>query len=98
VARVHALAGRVRPIPDAALVGVPPLDAGSARSAAGQVLSASMIGLIADAVRDAAAAPTLTQALEVGYRAFGASACTAAAREGIGAFVERRQPDFGATG
>ena len=98
VARVHALAGRVRPIPDAPLAGLPPLDAGSARSAAGQVLSASMIGLIAGAVRDAAAAPTLTQALEVGYRAFGASACTAAAREGIGAFVERRTPDFGATG
>jgi enoyl-CoA hydratase/3-hydroxyacyl-CoA dehydrogenase len=98
VARVHALAGRVRPIPDAPLAGLPPLDAGSARSAAGQVLSASMIGLIAGAVRDAAAAPTLTHALEVGYRAFGASACTAAAREGIGAFVERRTPDFGATG
>jgi enoyl-CoA hydratase/3-hydroxyacyl-CoA dehydrogenase len=98
VARVHALAGQVRPIPDAPLASLPPLDAGSARSAVGQQLSAAMIGLIAGAVRDAAAAPTLTQALEVGYRAFGASACTAAAREGIGAFVERRTPDFGATG
>ena len=52
----------------------------------------------ASAVRDAAAAPTLAAALEVGYRAFGASACTAAAREGIAAFLERRNPDFGATG
>jgi enoyl-CoA hydratase/3-hydroxyacyl-CoA dehydrogenase len=49
-------------------------------------------------VRDAAAAPTLEQALEVGYRAFGAAACTAAAREGIAAFAQRRAPDFGRTG
>ena len=57
-----------------------------------------MIGIIERAVRDAAAAPTLQAALEVGYRAFGAVACTAAAREGISAFEERRAPDFGATG
>jgi enoyl-CoA hydratase/3-hydroxyacyl-CoA dehydrogenase len=49
-------------------------------------------------VRDAAVAPTLESALEVGYQAFGAVACTAAAREGITAFGERRAPDFGATG
>ena len=36
--------------------------------------------------------------LETGYVAFGATACTAAAREGISAFGERRAPDFGATG
>ncbi len=55
-------------------------------------------GLIEDAVRDAAAAPTLQAALEIGYRAFGEVACTAAAREGIAAFTERRKPDFGTTG
>jgi hypothetical protein len=31
-------------------------------------------------------------------RAFGAAACTAAAREGIAAFLEHRAPDFGASG
>lgn len=51
-----------------------------------------------DAIRGAAAASTLASALEVGYRAFGASACTAAAREGISAFVERRRADFTKTG
>jgi len=43
-------------------------------------------------------APSFAAALEAGYRAFGRVACTAAAREGIGAFLERRKPDFGKTG
>jgi enoyl-CoA hydratase/3-hydroxyacyl-CoA dehydrogenase len=34
----------------------------------------------------------------VGYRAFGKSACTAAAKEGIAAFQERRKPDYAKTG
>ena len=72
--------------------------AGEARGAKGEVLSAEVVGLIGEAIREAAAAPTLAEALEVGYRAFGRSACTAAAREGIGAFLERRRPDFAATG
>jgi enoyl-CoA hydratase/3-hydroxyacyl-CoA dehydrogenase len=97
VARVHALAGRVRPAPGGA-IAVPAWPAGAARSAAGKTLSTQMVALIGRAVRDAAAAPSLAEALEVGYRAFGESACTAAAREGIAAFIERRAPDFGATG
>ena len=36
----------------------------------------------------------LAQALEVGYRGFGKIACTAAAKEGISAFLERRKPEF----
>jgi enoyl-CoA hydratase/3-hydroxyacyl-CoA dehydrogenase len=50
------------------------------------------------AILDAARASSLAAALEVGYRAFGVSACTAAAREGIGAFQEHRTPDFRKTG
>ena len=50
------------------------------------------------AIVDAARASSFTAALEVGYRAFGVSACTAAAREGIGAFQQHRTPDFGKTG
>jgi enoyl-CoA hydratase/3-hydroxyacyl-CoA dehydrogenase len=77
---------------------IPPLDAVAASAADGLTLSATAIGLMEDAIRDAAAAPTLTAALEVGYRAFGRSACTAAAREGIAAFAEHRRPDFARTG
>ncbi|GAB3760616.1 3-hydroxyacyl-CoA dehydrogenase/enoyl-CoA hydratase family protein [Ramlibacter monticola] len=97
VAKVHALAGRLQPIPDAP-VPVPAFEAGPPRAADGRVLSGTVIGIIEGAVREAAAAPTLHAALEAGYRAFGTVACTAAAREGITAFVERRSPDFGATG
>ncbi|MBL8318761.1 MAG: 3-hydroxyacyl-CoA dehydrogenase/enoyl-CoA hydratase family protein [Burkholderiaceae bacterium] len=97
VARVHALTGRMRPIPDGR-IAVPAWPAGPARSVDGKTLSGEMIALIGRAVQEAAAAPTLAEALEVGYRRFGDSACTAAAREGIVAFVERRTPDFGKTG
>ncbi|MCW5581808.1 MAG: hypothetical protein KIS72_10755, partial [Luteimonas sp.] len=63
----------------------------------GQPLSKEIMGILENAVRDAAAAGSLDAALEIGYRAFGASALTAAAREGIGAFQEGRKPDFSKT-
>ena len=97
LARVHALAGRVHPLA-AGPRDVPAFAPGTPRSADGRPLSAGMVGLIAAAVRDAAAATSLPAALEIGYRAFGAAACTAAAREGIAAFLEHRTPDFGASG
>jgi len=97
VQRVRALAARRAPIPDGP-VEIPPF-AGPAPTAAGAMaLSRTTVELIERAVREAAAAPTLAAALEIGYRAFGASACTAAAREGIAAFHERRAPDFTKTG
>jgi len=91
------LAGQVRPMADAP-VAVPPFPAGQHRAADGRVLSGTVVAIIERAVREAAAAPTLLAALEAGYRAFGAVACCAAAREGITAFVERRAPDFSTTG
>jgi enoyl-CoA hydratase/3-hydroxyacyl-CoA dehydrogenase len=97
VTRARALAGRMQAIADGA-VTIPPLDAIDPVTADGLPISASAIALMDAAIRDAARAPTLAAALEVGYRAFGASACTPAAREGIAAFVERRKPDFTRTG
>ncbi|HXE48481.1 MAG TPA: 3-hydroxyacyl-CoA dehydrogenase NAD-binding domain-containing protein [Ramlibacter sp.] len=95
VVRVRALAGRVPAVADAP-VAVPPFETSGAAN--GKALSGTVIGIIERAVTDAAKVPTLQAALEVGYQAFGAVACTAAAREGITAFGERRAPDFGATG
>lgn len=97
VARVHALAAGAPRLADGP-VAIPAFDAGPARAADGRVLSTTVVGVIEHAVREAASARTLAQALEVGYRAFGAVACTAAAREGITAFLAQRAPDFGATG
>ena len=56
------------------------------------------LGLIERAVQEAAQAPSLSAALEIGYLAFGEAACTAAAREGIAAFGEKRAPDFARVG
>jgi enoyl-CoA hydratase/3-hydroxyacyl-CoA dehydrogenase len=94
---VHELAARGVPrLPDGPVV-LPELPAPE-QAASARPLSATVVALIDGAVREAARAPTLEQALEVGYRAFGEVACTAAAREGIGAFLERRRADFSATG
>ena len=60
----------------------------------GQRLSAEVSAIIRRAISDAAAATSLAEALELGYAAFGDSACTAAAHEGTSAFVEKRKPDF----
>jgi len=97
VSRVHALAGILQPPPDGLVeVELPaPLQPVAAN---GKPLSKEVTNILAAAIRDAAAALTFTDALEVGYRAFGASACTAAAREGIEAFQARREADFEKTG
>jgi len=96
-ARVRALAGNPRAGLDGA-VAVAPFEPMEPKAANGQALSREVIGLLEQGVRDAAAATSLGAALEVGYRVFGRVACTAAAREGISAFLERRKPDFGRTG
>jgi len=93
VARVHTLAGKRR-VPLDRPVAIAPFEA----VGAAQPFSREVVGIIENAVRAAAAAPTLTAALDIGYQAFGQSACTAAAREGITAFGERRKPDFSRTG
>ena len=96
VARVGALAGKPSGITRGAvqLAAITPIEPAAA---GGQALSREVMGILDRAVRDAAAAGTLNEALEIGYRAFGASACTAAAREGISAFQEGRKPDFNST-
>ena len=93
VARVRALSGKVAGIPNGA-IDIAPLDRIEPKAANGQVLSAEVIRLMESAIHEAASARTLDEALEVGYRAFGESACTHAAREGITAFQEKRKPDF----
>jgi enoyl-CoA hydratase / 3-hydroxyacyl-CoA dehydrogenase len=97
VERVHALNGHLRPPADGAIVIDPPTPA-DAVAANGQQLSVEVTRILERAIVEAAAAPSFNAALEIGYRAFGASACTAAAREGIDSFLERRPADFTKTG
>lgn len=93
IERVTALSGKVTRITDGP-VSIPELDPIEPKASNGQPLSSEVIGIMETAIRDGVAASTFSEALEISYRAFGRSACTAAAKEGISAFQEGRKPDF----
>jgi enoyl-CoA hydratase/3-hydroxyacyl-CoA dehydrogenase len=95
--RVRELAQTGHQIPEGA-VDIEAMSVGKPAAANGQVLSAEVLAIMSDAVQRAAQADSLSAALEIGYQAFGDSACTAAAKEGITAFAEKRKPDFSKTG
>lgn len=97
IERVRALVGKVHGPKDGPVSITAPVPAEPV-AANGQRLSGEAVGILMRAVEEAASAPDLQSALEIGYRAFGASACTAAAREGIDAFLQRRAPDYERTG
>lgn len=92
VAAVKDLMGKPRPDLDAP-VSLPVFDDVVEPSGHG-ALSVQVTRLLQECITQAAAESTFSAALELGYRAFGESACTKAAREGIDAFTEGRQPDF----
>jgi enoyl-CoA hydratase/3-hydroxyacyl-CoA dehydrogenase len=96
---VSELRGRTHRIADAP-VRIPPvvIEVNAPQAASGQRLSPAVLEILRRGIQEAAAAESFSKALEVGYCAFGDSACTAAAREGISAFGERRKPDFAGTG
>ena len=92
---VRELAGKRRALADAPVsIGPPPAGEEEPRSFDGMRLSESVCAVIRQAIGDSAAAASLDEALELGYAAFAESAATAAAREGIGAFMEKRKPNF----
>ncbi|HUD88759.1 MAG TPA: 3-hydroxyacyl-CoA dehydrogenase/enoyl-CoA hydratase family protein [Xanthobacteraceae bacterium] len=97
IERVHVLQGRLQPPADGAVAIEPPAPS-EAIAANGQKLSAEVTRILDKAIVEAAAAQNFNAALEIGYRAFGLSVCTAAAREGIDAFLARRAADFSKTG
>ncbi|MFQ5554134.1 MAG: enoyl-CoA hydratase/isomerase family protein, partial [Acidimicrobiia bacterium] len=86
VARVHDLVGEVTRVPDGP-VTLPAFSGLDFAASEHAKLDKEVVTIIEQAIVEAAAAPSLTAALEVGYAAFGATACTAAAKERIGAFV-----------
>lgn len=79
-------------------VEIPPFRAAAEPRAGKLLLSRQVVGIIEVAVAEGAQASTMEAALEASYRAFGRSACTAAAREGVSAFLARRPADFTSTG
>lgn len=96
---VAALKGKRHRVSDAP-VAIPPVvfDGTAPQAANGQRLSVAVLEVMRRGIQDGAAADSFNRALAIGYYAFGDSACTAAAKEGISAFGERRKPDFAKTG
>ena len=81
---IQRISGQPAEIPDITIAD-PPM-------AGKQPLSREAVSIIVKTIQEGAAVDTLSGALEVGYTGFGEIACTAAAREGISAFLEKRKP------
>ncbi|MEE8374867.1 MAG: 3-hydroxyacyl-CoA dehydrogenase NAD-binding domain-containing protein [Acidimicrobiia bacterium] len=83
---VRELEGEVAPPPEGP-VEIPPFPRLEPATLAEEGLSSEVVDIIEAAIRDAAMARELHEALEIGYSAFGAAACTKAAREKITVFI-----------
>ena len=97
IARVRTLTGKVRPPADGS-INIVPFDPIEPIAANGQRLSADVIRLMEQAIGDAAKAPSSQRGAGRGLQGLRVSACTAAAREGVGAFQQHRTPEFEKTG
>jgi enoyl-CoA hydratase/3-hydroxyacyl-CoA dehydrogenase len=93
VKEVNNLQGKVKPVPDGK-VDIPQVEVPEQPMAGKLSLSKEAVAITARTIRDGAAAETFVEALEIGYKGFGEIACTEAAKEGISAFLEKRQPEF----
>lgn len=93
IGEVKRIEGNEKRIPDGK-VDIPEITIPDQPMAGKQVLSREAVSIAAKTVRAGAAAETLAEALEIGYRGFGEIACTDAAKEGISAFLEKRRPEF----
>jgi len=93
IEEVDNLQGKIPHIPEGPIT-IPPLPLLESPRSGNILLSLEAISILDKTIIAAAAAPTFAKALEIGYQGFGAIACLDAAREGITAFQERRQPNF----
>lgn len=93
VKEVANLQGKVKPIPDGK-VDIPEVKVPETPMAGRLPLSKEAVAIAAKTIMKGAAAKTLAQALEIGYEGSGEIALTEAAKEGISAFLEKRQPEF----
>ena len=90
---VDRLQGKVQGIPHGK-VDIPELSIPATPSAGKLTLSREAVAIAAHTIQKSVATENLADALEAGYRGFGEIACTAAAKEGITAFLEKRKAVF----
>lgn len=93
VAEVNKLAGSVPRIQEGP-VDLPAIELPDPPMCGKLQLSREAVGIVKETVEAGAAAASLAEALEIGYQGFGRIACTEAAKEGIGAFLQKRPPEY----
>ena len=90
---VNRLQGKITRIVEGK-IQIPDIEVPAEPKAGKQVLSKEAVSITVKTIQAGAAAESLRNALEIGYKGFGEIACSAAAKEGISAFLERRKPEF----
>ena len=90
---VDKLQGKVQRTSDGK-VDIPEIKLPEQPMAGKLTLSQEAVSIVAKTIKNGAAATSFKDALEIGYRGFGEIACTDAAKEGISAFLKKRQPEF----
>ena len=93
IEEINNLQGKVKKIPDGK-VDIPEIKLPDQPMSGKLALSKEAVSIVAKTIKNGAAATSFKDALEIGYKGFGAIACTEAAKEGISAFQERRQPEY----
>ena len=93
VKEVKGLQGKTTRIPDDS-VEIPAIDLPDEPKAGRQALSKEAVVITMKVIQESSACSNFNAALEIGYKGFGEIACTEAAKEGISAFLEKRQPVF----
>jgi enoyl-CoA hydratase/3-hydroxyacyl-CoA dehydrogenase len=93
IKQIDNLQGNVTRIPQGK-VDIPEINIPHKPTAGKQLLSKEAVTITAQTIQEGASTEDLAEALEIGYRGFGAIACTEAAKEGISAFLERRKAAF----
>ena len=91
--QVNALQGNIPRISEGK-IEIPEIKVPAEPKAGRQALSKEAVSIAVKTIKAGAETESLAAALEIGYKGFGEIACSDAAKEGISAFLERRQPNF----
>jgi 3-hydroxyacyl-CoA dehydrogenase/enoyl-CoA hydratase/carnithine racemase len=94
IAEVNKLQGNIPRIGEGP-VTIPPFVVPEAPMAGDLPLSKEILGIIGGIINKAAAAKTLSEALEIAYLGAGDISCAPDCKEGVNAFLEKRKPQFG---
>jgi len=94
IAEVGRLQGNVPRIADGP-VSIPEFIVPDDPKAGDLPLSKEILGIIGGVINKAAAAKTLSEALEIAYLGAGDISCAKDCKEGVTAFLQKRKPEFG---